>query len=412
MSKKVPEIRFKGYNDEWISNKLGAMIGISSASRVHKDEWTSEGIPFFRSSDVISKYMKKYNTPAFISDTLYQELSKKSGKMKTDDLLVTGGGTIGIPYLIESEDPLYFKDADLIWLKNSGVIDGSFLYNFYISPQTRRYLSSITHIGTISHYTIEQGKNTPISLPIKSEQEKIGAFFKQLDVMIALQLQSLEQLQQYKKVMLQKMFPQKGERVPEVRFDGFSGNWEQKKLGNIVKVSRGLTYKPTDVSDKGIRVLRSSNINKDTFKIYEDDIFVNPKKVNINYAKIGDILITAANGSTKLVGKHAIIDKLIGECVHGGFMLLVQSDTPYFINSWMETYEYKKIVNLVQGGNGSIGNLSKSELEGARISIPKIEEQQKIGIFFKQLDDTIALHKKKLEDFQQLKKALLQYMFV
>ncbi|WP_103945401.1 hypothetical protein [Bacillus sp. ok061] len=154
MNKKIPEIRFKGFNDEWISNNLGDMIDISSASRVHKDEWTSEGIPFFRSSDVISKYMRKYNTPAFISDTLYQELSKKSGKMKVGDLLVTGGGTIGVPYLIENEDPLYFKDADLIWLKNAGVIDGRFLYNFYISPQTRRYISSITHIGTISHYTI------------------------------------------------------------------------------------------------------------------------------------------------------------------------------------------------------------------------------------------------------------------
>ena len=116
----------------------------------------TSGVPFFRTSDVVSISKNKENEKAYISLELFEELSKKSGKIQKGDLLVTGGGTIGIPYLVKNDEPLYFKDADLLWMKSSGIIDGSFLYNFFISPKFREYLKSISHTGTISHFTIEQ----------------------------------------------------------------------------------------------------------------------------------------------------------------------------------------------------------------------------------------------------------------
>ncbi len=184
VERKVPEIRFKGFCGEWEQCALGGLLDITSASRVHKNEWTESGVPFFRSSDVVANYKGLKNSKAFISFDLYKKLSNKSGYVKKNDLLVTGGGSIGIPFLVKTDEPLYFKDADLLWLKNTKEIDGCFLYMFFSTSVFRRYVGSITHIGTISHYTIEQAKTTPIKTPANKEQTKIGKYFQQLDTLI------------------------------------------------------------------------------------------------------------------------------------------------------------------------------------------------------------------------------------
>ena len=100
------------------------------------------------------------------------------GRVKIGDLLVTGGGSIGVPYLIENNDPLYFKDADLLWLKNNNEVCGYFLYTFLSVPSFRKYLHSISHVGTIAHYTVIQAKNTPCRLPQLPEQQKIASFLR------------------------------------------------------------------------------------------------------------------------------------------------------------------------------------------------------------------------------------------
>lgn len=114
---KVPKIRFKGFEGAWEDKLLGGLFPITSAARVHKHEWTQSGVPFFRSSDVVSAFKGDDNTKAFISHDLYERLSAKVGRIKAGDILVTGGGSIGIPYLVKNDDPLYFKDADLLWFK-------------------------------------------------------------------------------------------------------------------------------------------------------------------------------------------------------------------------------------------------------------------------------------------------------
>ena len=203
-------------------------------------------------------------------------------------------------------------------------------------------------------------------------------------------------------------------KKPAIRFAGFTDAWEQCKLGEVLETRRGLTYRPSDVCQNGIRVLRSSNINSDSFVISEDDVFVNRKAINIAFAKENDILITAANGSSKLVGKHAIIRNIQeNSVVHGGFMLLGTSKEPYFINASMATLWYRKFIDLfVAGGNGAIGNLNKTDLDNQEISIPSKEEQKIIGLYFKHIDNLITLHQRKLEKLKNLKKACLEKMFV
>ena len=200
--------------------------------------------------------------------------------------------------------------------------------------------------------------------------------------------------------------------VPKIRFPGFTDAWEQRKFAELANIRRGLTYKPNDVTDSGIRVLRSSNINEDSFIENDDDVFVKESAVNISSVKDGDILITSANGSNRLVGKHAIIFKA-GQAVHGGFMLIASAyGNPYFLNASMSSSWYTNFVNMyVAGGNGAIGNLKKSDLENQVIRVPSEAEQLRIGQFFQSLDQTITLHQRKLEGMKLLKKSLLQKMF-
>ncbi|MFZ7142926.1 restriction endonuclease subunit S [Avibacterium avium] len=173
-------------------------------------------------------------------------------------------------------------------------------------------------------------------------------------------------------------------------------DWEKCKLGKSFKIKRGLTYKPENiVTNGGIRVLRSSNIDEDTFQLKDDDVFVSRESINIDFVENLDILITSANGSSRLVGKHAIIQHIDNEMVHGGFMLLGKSKEPFFINALLSAPWYEKFINKnVSGGNGAIGNLKAKDLENAVISLPTLPEQQKIGNLFKQLDRLITLHKR------------------
>lgn len=155
-----------------------------------------------------------------------------------------------------------------------------------------------------------------------------------------------------------------------------------------------MTYSPSNIADEGIRVLRSSNIDEELYVISDDDVFVKKECVNIPYCKNGDILITAANGSSKLVGKHAILKGLLEKnTVHGGFMILGESDNPYFINASMSSSWYEKFINLnVAGGNGAIGNLNKNDLENQSVLFPKNDEQEILGKLFDNIDTLITLH--------------------
>ena len=200
---------------------------------------------------------------------------------------------------------------------------------------------------------------------------------------------------------------------PKLRFNNFENPWNQSLLMDQVEIRRGLTYKPNDVRSSGVRVLRSSNIVDDTFILSDNDVFVDKAVVNIPRISNGDILVTAANGSTKLVGKHAIVENLVDHeiVVHGGFMLLFKTEQNYFVNAWMSSNEYKRVLQFVQGGNGAIGNLSSTVLKSMKMSFPSLQEQTAIGSLLRTLDELIASHKENLTNYQCLKATMLSKMF-
>ena len=201
--------------------------------------------------------------------------------------------------------------------------------------------------------------------------------------------------------------------APAIRFKGFSDAWEQRKFSDVVATRRGLTYKPSDIRKNGVRVLRSSNIAEDSFVLSDEDVFVVREAVNIDCVRANDILITAANGSSRLVGKHTIISGIPEEsAVHGGFMLLGTTKEPHFVNASMGSSWYRRFIELfVAGGNGAIGNLNKNDLDNQDIAIPSEKEQKKIGSFFRQLDNLITLHQRKCALIFSSFQALISMMF-
>lgn len=204
---KIPKIRFKGFDGEWECRKLGDLMNVTSVKRIHQSDWTNEGVRFLRARDIVAfNKGERIEEPLFISKEKYNEYSELSGKVKIGDLLVTGVGTIGVPYLIEDEDPLYFKDGNVIWFQNENKIGGLFFYYSFLNNFIQDFIIETAGIGTVGTYTIDTGKKTPIFLPpTKSEQTAIGLFFRQLDETIALQSAEIEKLNQLKKGLLAAM---------------------------------------------------------------------------------------------------------------------------------------------------------------------------------------------------------------
>ncbi|MFR1820583.1 MAG: restriction endonuclease subunit S [Lactococcus petauri] len=403
--KRAPELRFKGFSDDWEQRKLGEVIDISSASRVHKNEWVKNGVRFFRSSDVMATHNGNNNEKAYISVELYNRLSLKSGKVKIDDILVTGGGTVGMPFIITTDEPLYFKDADLIWLKNSEVIDGNFLYNFFISPIFKKYIKSVSHIGTISHYTIEQAKETPIKLPSFTEQQKIGVIFKQLNNTLTLHQRKLDKLKQLKQGYLQQMFPKSGESVPKIRFANFEADWEQCKLRNYLSIPEKLKVSVKSKDDLMTVKLNlggvESGISRETLE-FGSTIYYKRRAGQFIYGKQNFF-----NGSMAIIPPN-----LDGKATSGDVPSLdINGINPNYLYTYVSRVSYWKSKKSKATGTGS-KRIHENTLQDFDFHVPSEIEQIQIEVFFKQLDDIITLHQEKLLQLKKCKKAFLQKMFL
>ena len=399
-----PKIRFKGFTKDWEQRRFGEITELKSASRVHKDEWTSNGVPFYRSSDVMTAINGTENEKAFISEELYEKLSKVSGKLEEGDILVTGGGSVGNPYIVPDNKPLYTKDADLLWIKNKGKFHPYFLYEFFFSPTFRNYLGSISHVGTIAHYTITQLSDTPIGLPIFEEQKEVGEYFQSLDRLITLHQRKCEQTKKLKKYMLQKMFPRNGAKVPEIRFDGFTYDWEQRKLGEIYG-SIGNAFVGTATpyyAEHGHFYLESNNV-KDGQINHNAEIFINDEfyeKQKDKWLHTGDMVMVQSGH----VGHAAVIpEELDNTAAHALIMFRNPKEEiePYFLNYEYQTDKAKKQIENITTGN-TIKHILASDMQEFVVDIPKYEEQKVIASYFCKLDHLITLHQRQTDFYKKI----------
>ena len=183
----ISTVNKKRITSSWEQRKLGDMMNVTSVKRIHQSDWTDSGVRFLRARDIVAAANNEEpDDYLYISKEKYEEYSTLSGKVGVSDLLVTGVGTIGVPYLVRNLEPLYFKDGNIIWFQNSDKIDGKFLFYSFSAEQIQGFINESAGIGTVGTYTIESGKKTPISLPNQIEQAKVGEFFQQLDNLITL----------------------------------------------------------------------------------------------------------------------------------------------------------------------------------------------------------------------------------
>ncbi|MGH1817670.1 MULTISPECIES: restriction endonuclease subunit S [Enterococcus] len=401
----IPKVRFKGYTEDWEQRKLGELINVASASRVHKNQWTDSGVRFFRSSDVMETHHGNKNKKVFISESLYNQLSARSGKVSRDDVLVTGGGSVGMPYLVKDNEPLYFKDADLIWLKNSGVIYGYFLYTFFLTPTFRQYIKAISHIGTISHYTIDQVKETIICLPNNDEQIRVGDFFNHLDDTIALHQRELDLLRKTKQTYLQKMFPKAGEDRPEIRFAGFTEPWEQHRLGEYLTIPKKIKVDVKSTSD-----LMTVKLNLGGVESGSNRETLNLGSTNYYQRKAGQFIYGKQNFFN---GSMAIIpNDLDGKATSGDVPSLdINGIISEYLFYYVSRRNYWKHKESASSGTGS-KRIHEVTLQEFEISVPTDSEQSRISNFLNAIDNNITLHQHNLNALKEMKKSLLQQMFV
>ena len=275
--------------------------------------------------------------------------------------------------------------------KKEQQIDSDYLTVFFDTDRWHKGVAERAAEGARNHgllnISAEDFFDIDLSVPKDIvEQKQIGAFIRQLDNLITLHQRECI-----------SFTARAGRRILTANKKRNTSSWEQRKFSDVVAPRRGLTYKPSDIRKNGVRVLRSSNIAEDSFVLSDEDVFVVREAVNIDCVRANDILITAANGSSRLVGKHTIISGIPEEsAVHGGFMLLGTTKEPHFVNASMGSSWYRRFIELfVAGGNGAIGNLNKNDLDNQDIAIPSEKEQKKIGSFFRQLDNLITLHQRK-----------------
>ena len=406
--KMVPAVRFAEFTDAWEQRKVGEFANVLSASRVHKDEWVTSGVPFYRSSDVVSAFKGNDNERAFISIELYKELVKVSGKLEKDDILITGGGSIGIPFIVPNSEPLYSKDADLIWIKRSEEHDSAYLYAYFASHLFREFIGSISHVGTIAHYTIEQVKDTPVRLPSIAEQRAIGSFFHHLDHLITLHQRKCEKLKNIKKSMLEKMFPREGASVPEIRFAEFTDAWEQRKFSEITFLA--------GVKNKDNLPLESYSITNEDGFIPQDEKFENGGTMRDADKRMYYIVpphsfaYNPARINVGSIGYQNLSKKVIVSSLYEVFQTTENIDDR-FLWHWFKSPDFQKLIEQLQEGGVRL-YFYYDKLCMGTLSFPCLEEQRRIGRYLDAIDHLITLHQRKLEKLQSIKKSMLEKMFV
>ena len=381
-------------------------MDVTSVKRIHQSDWTDSGVRFLRARDIVAESKnEEVSEPLFISQEKYDEYSAISGKVEKGDLLVTGVGTIGVPMLINSEEPLYFKDGNIIWFKNKNAIDGRFFYHSFNGLNIQKFIKESAGTGTVGTYTIETGKKTPINLPPqKEEQEKIGEYFSNLDHLITLHQRKYDKLQIIKKSMLEKMFPQSGSCFPEIRFKGFTDSWEQRKLGDVAEYRNGKAHE-NEIDDDGEYIVVNSKFVSTNGEIKK---FSNAQNEPLYENEIAFVLSDVPNGRaiarTFLIdksGKYTLNQRIAGITPH-------EDTDPYYLHIKMNRNAY--FLKFDDGNKQT--NLSIKDVLNYEDMYPNYKEQQKIGNYFRSLDHLITLHQREVEKLQNIKKSMLETMFV
>ena len=398
-----PKIRFKGYNEDWEQRKLNEVAEFNPKSDL------PESFEYVDLESVVGTEMVSHRTE-----------SKETAPSRAQRLAQTGDVFFQTVRPYQRNNYLFTK-PDNNYVFSTGYahmrpkIDAEFLMCFL---QTDSFVKVVLDNCTGTSYPAINSNdlsNLEIDLPTsEDEQRRIGCFITNLDHLITLHQHKCDEMKKLKKYMLQKMFPKNGKKVPEIRFDGFTNDWEQRKLGEIYG-SIGNAFVGTATPyyvEQGHFYLESNNV-KDGQINHNSEIFINDEfyeKQKDKWLHTGDMVMVQSGH----VGHAAVIpEELDNTAAHALIMFRNPKEKiePYFLNYEYQTNKAKKKIENITTGN-TIKHILASDMQEFVVDVPKYEEQKVIADYFSNLDHLITLHQHKCDELQNFKKYMLQNMFV
>ena len=414
--KLIPQIRFKGFTDDWEERKLldnvDKVLDYRGKSPTKFGmEWGTEGYLVLSALNVKNGYIDK-SVEAKYGDQELFERWMGSNRLEKGDVLFTTEAPLGNVAQVP-DDNGYILNQRAVAFKSSKDTDNNFFAQLLRSPIVQNTLNANSSGGTAKGIGMKEFAKLNAHFPKTfEEQQKIGTFFKQLDHTIALHQRKLDLVKETKKGFLQKMFPKNGAKVPEIRFPGFTEDWEQSKLGETLALLKDGTHGTHKDVDEGIYLLSAKNIKNGQINIDESDRIISEDEYksihkNFNLEK-GDVLLTIVGS----IGETAVLEDP-SKLTFQRSVAYLRPDgtlTSQFLYTTIMTTKFQRELKKRQVVSAQPG-IYLGDLSVIPIELPCMQEQKKISTFFKSLDNTIALHQRKLDLLKETKKGFLQKMF-
>ncbi|PIK27255.1 restriction endonuclease subunit S [Bacillus pumilus] len=400
---KSPPIRFAGFTDAWEQRKFGEIIN----ERREKTKVENEDI--LLSSAIEGMYLNSELFSHFRGTSNIGYL-----KIRKDDMILSAQnlhlGNCNINKRFEHGiiSPAY-KVYSLV------DVDADFMHAWIKKDSTKQFFEKATTEGaSVCRKNIEWRTlyNQKMYIPIYSEQQKIGAFFKQIDDTMTFHQRKLELLKDTKKSLLQKMFPKDGADVPDIRFAEFTDAWEQRRLGEVAEFSKGNGYTKNDLRETGFPVVLYGRLyTKYETIINNVDTFVEMKDKSV-ISEGNEVVVPSSGESAEDISRASVIGK--PGFILGGDLNIIKPkqevNSIFLALTISNGTQQKEMSKRAQGK--SVVHLHNSDLKEINLLYPKLEEQKQIGTFFNNLDNLIILHQRELNSLKDLKKSLLQQMFI
>lgn len=394
-----PKIRFKGYEEDWEQRKLKNEAEFGKGNGYSKSDLTEFGTPIILYGRLYTKYEN------LISD-VDTFVNTKDGSVYSEggEVIVPASGetAIDIARAATVEKAGILLGGDLNIIKPNNNIDSKFLSLSISNGNSQRELAKKAQGKSVVHIHNKEIQDLIIPFPCIEEQKNISKYFFKLDRLITLHQRKCEETKKLKKYMLQKMFPQNRKRVPEIRFAGFTDDWEQRKLGEVATFINGRAYSQDELLSNGkYKVLRVGNFyTNDSW--YFSDMELDEKY----YANDGDLLYTWS----ATFGPHIWRG---GKVIYHYHIWKIELSDILEKRFAVQLLEQDKAKILSDKNGSTMVHITKSGMEQKEVLLPScVEEQAKIGAYFENLDHLITLHQRKYEELQKIKKFMLQNMFI
>ena len=399
----IPAIRFKGFSDTWEQRKVTEIgkiyIGLVTTMTKH---YTDEGTLLIRNSDIKDGKFEFGDNPIYLEKTFAEKNETRMHQI--GDVITVHTGDVGTSAVITENEAKSIGFATIVTRPNPKIIDSNYLCSFLNTDKHKKWAVSISTGDGRTNYNLGDYFELVVPVPSIAEQKKIASYIQKLNRLITLHQRKYDKLTNIKKSMLEKMFPQNGSNVPEIRFKGFTEAWEQRKLGEIGSVSMCRRIFKEQTSENGeIPFYKIGTFGGEADAFISRELF-EEYKAKYQYPKKGDILISASGSIGRTVvftGKN--------EYFQDSNIVWLNHDK-HLDNSFLKCFY--SIVKWAGIEGSTIKRLYNDNILNTAITLPSVEEQQKIGAYFENFDNLITLHQRELEKLKNLKKACLEKMFV